>query len=269
MAPTDKIKLMARAKKLNIANYRTLTIAELEEAIQKAQGGSGKTAQKSASENGKSAGRKTAQKTASKTAGEKSKPANAKSAPAKSAGRAPAKRQTTGGKSSSRKVTTARPAARATDGVGRMEIDNSRIDWDAEWGGGKTGNRKLIMDALRRAKGDTGKVWNKLVDKAHSMYPKTQDGKRRSKADAEKLLGWHVSRVKFDFVTQTGQHQGVVRSKSGPNAIAQKPAQGTKSAGKGRKTASTSQGGRKAATRGRGNPRKASTSRKKRRTTRR
>jgi hypothetical protein len=222
----EKIKLLAKAKSLGVANYRTLTTAELEEAISNAEG--------TQSDNGASTSKKSATKTAGKTARKSASKKSAKSAPAKSASTgAQAKRQTTGGSkrkssaksSTSKKSTTARkPAAASTNGVGRMNIDNGAIDWQAEWGGGKSGNRKLVMDALRRFKGNTDKVFDKLRDKAPTMYAKDNNGRKRSAEDARRLLSWHISRVKFDFVTQTGQHQGVVRSKSGPNAATQTPA---------------------------------------------
>jgi hypothetical protein len=63
------------------------------------------------------------------------------------------------------------------------------------------------MKLLRRHKGDVAKVYNKLADKAKSMYPKTDDGRARSKAAAQQLLRWHISRIKFDFVKATGQHE--------------------------------------------------------------
>jgi hypothetical protein len=102
--------------------------------------------------------------------------------------------------------------ARAFGGNGH-EIDVSKIDFSVEWGGGKDGNRKIIFDALRRHKGNRVKVFDKLVEKAREMYPRGPKGKR-SKADAEKLLRWMISRVLLDYGLATGQHMSEKRNKA-------------------------------------------------------
>lgn len=207
----ESIQLRATAKTLGIEGYKAMSLDELKSAISKAKKpGTGKTA---GSKNGATSGRKSAvTKTASKTAAKKSagKKSSAgtsrktaqKSAPAKSS---TAKRPT----APSRKVTT----AKASSGAGRVAIDNTSIDWTAESRIGQSGgNRQVIMKALRQKKGNVEKVYALLADKAQSMYAKTEDGRKRTKADALTLLRWHISRVKFDFVKDTGQHNGATRS---------------------------------------------------------
>lgn len=217
---SDLIKLRAKAKSLGIEGYRTMSADDLTKAVKSAEGKSGSTgrkAAKTASVNGRKAGRKTAKKGTAKTARKtaaKSKPktaarktASVKSAPAKSAksGRQ-AKRPATGAKKST-------PKAQTSGDVGRVGIVNSEIDWTAESNVGTSGgNREVIMKLLRKHKGDVEKVHAKLADNAQSMYPKTDEGKKRSKASALTLLRWHISRVKFDFVKDTNQHEGIVRS---------------------------------------------------------
>lgn len=233
----ESIALRAKAKNLGIEGYKGMSQDELRTAIKSA---SAKAAPKSAGSNG--GGRKTAP---AKTAGKKTAPA--KSAPKKSApkvtkpaakkspAKSPAAKRTA--KSAPAKSASAGNAKRPTSGgaAGRIAIDNSNIDWTAESNVGQSGgNRQVIMKALRSKKGVVQKVYDLLADKAQSMYGKTQDGKRRSKGEAQTLLRWHISRVKFDFVKDTGQHNGVVRSNggggkstpksSGKSAPARKPA---------------------------------------------
>lgn len=109
--------------------------------------------------------------------------------------------------------------------AGRALIDNSSIDWtlDSSVGNDPKSNRGVIMKALRKAKGNVAKVFGNLKDEAQTMYPKTTDGKKRSKADAQALLRWHISRVKYDYVKDTDQHESITRS-SKPASAAKKPA---------------------------------------------
>jgi hypothetical protein len=229
----ESIQLRAKAKSLGIEGYKAMSQDDLRTAIKKAEKpGSGKTA---GSKNGATSGRKSAATSkVTKTAGKKSagKKSSAgtsrktapKSAPAKSAKSGTAKRPAAQG----RKVTKAAPA-----GVGRVAIDNTSIDWTAESRIGQSGgNRQVIMKALRSKKGNVEKVYALLADKAQSMYAKTEDGRKRTKADAQTLLRWHISRVKFDFVKDTGQHNGATRSGGTSKATTGRKNAPAKSAGK-------------------------------------
>jgi hypothetical protein len=240
----EQILLRAKARKLGIDGYRKMSLDELKRAIKSAEGKTGKsskTAAKTASTNGR--------KTATKTTGKKSA-GRAKSAPAKSAKTgAKAKRRATGAKSSSTRkasVPNRKPTASKSmqnGSVLRADIDNSSVDWTADWNGGKTGNRGEIMKLLRKHKGNVEKVFDKLADKAKTMYPKTNDGRARSKADAQTLLRWHISRIKYDFVKATDQHE------SADNPNYRKAAKGNQRGGRAVKSAKST-GGRKSAASG-------------------
>ena len=239
----ESIQLRAKAKKLGIDGYKAMSQDELRAAIKRAEGksgSSGKTAAKKSSTNG------TARKSAS---GRKSAAAKVttpkKSAPKKSS--AP--------KSSTRKPTAkkapAAPAKRpSSGGAGRVGIDNASIDWTAESNVGKSGgNREVIMKSLRKFKGNVDKVFAALSDNAQKMYPKTEDGKKRTKAEAQTLLRWHISRVKFDFVKDTGQHQGATRAKASSAPKSGGKSSGGKKAGAARKPAQKPAQGRKSGAR--------------------
>ena len=263
----DAVKLRAEAKTLGIEGYRKMSTSELQAAI---KGKTSKAAPAATPNGDKPKGRKSAVKAATKTA--TAKPASrksasasksaAKSAPAKSAKSGTAKRPTAGG---ARKQAQAKPAARtkgrdsqrdnrpstkaqANGAPGRMAIDNAAIDWTAASNVGNSGgNREVIMKLLRKHRGNVEKVFAALAEKAQEMYGKNSDGRRRTKDSARSLLRWHISRVKFDFVKDTGQHEGVTRSNG---TQAQKPSSARKSAAKpkaGSRPASKPAGRQKAA----------------------
>ena len=255
MAPTNIIELRAKAKQKGIEGYRTMSLSELQAAL---KGGAAKSSTNGASAGRKSAGRKSTPKaTVTKTAGRKS----AKSAPAaKSAKAGKAKRPTAGGtrKSAVRNTPTKPKATRATStatsGV-RSRIVDGDIDWTAEWNGGQDGNRGTIMKLLRKFKGNSDKVFNALADKAKTMYPKQPNGRARSKDDAQRLLRWHINRIKFDFVTATEQH--VTGGGSKPAGRRQSAPKAKAKANTGRKT-----GTRQKAAQGRAGAKKTAAGRK-------
>lgn len=265
----ETITLRAKAKRLGIDGYKGMSPDELRQAIKSAEGKSGssgrKTAAKSSANGRKSSGRKgTARKTAKSkvtkgTAKSSRKSASsAKSAPAKSTARKSSAKSGAAKGAKAKRQTSGTTKAKANGDVGRMAIDNASIDWKAESNvGASGGNRGDIMKLLRRYKGNVDKVFDALADNAQKMYPKTQDGKRRSKGEAQTLLRWHISRVKYDFAKDTGQHEGITRSKpAGRRQSATKP--------KGGKTTTRKSAGRQKAARGRGRPaRKASASKAK------
>jgi hypothetical protein len=217
MALTDVLKLRTKAKLLGVPGYKRMSADELRKAIGSANGSSTKTAAKTAVS--KSVGRKTAGR----------KTASAKSAPAAKT----AKRQTTGAKRGPgrpRKAVAApvkrgrpakaapkaparrgRPAKTATNGAsknyhgGRNLIDDSAIDWTAEWN--VSGIRGEIFKALKKAKGDTDKTYDALESRATEFWKKNRAGDRILKDRALAILRWNISRVKFDFVMATKQHK--------------------------------------------------------------
>lgn len=232
---SELIQLRARAKKAGIpaSEFKGLGIADLKNLI--AGSATPAAAKKGAPAKGaakpavvKGAARKAAPAKgapARKPAARKpaaTKP-TAKKAPATSTARKPATRSTaakgTAKRPSSAAVkkapvrkpvaakAPARKPAKAT-AAGRNLIDNSQIDWQAEWSGGQSGNRQTIIKAVRRFKGDTTKVFNHLADQAQAMFPKNEiTNAKRTKAEAQAQLRWMISRVKLDFVKATGQHE--------------------------------------------------------------
>lgn len=244
MAPTSEvIKLKARANELGVSGWKTMTVAELKTAIGAAEGMSALKPAKSSARKStvtKASGRKTASSSTGRKSAAKPKPA------AKPA----AKRTATGSgsrskapvKSASRKVAAGKtpPVAnvKPTRGAyrpGRNTIDNSQIDWQAEWAGGKTGNRAIVLKSLRKFKGNKDKVFNALQPNAQAMFPKDDNGKKRSKASAEALLRWTIGRVAFDFTTGTGQHKVSTNRKNSVQGASQ-PVSRAKASGTGRKS---------------------------------
>lgn len=237
MAPSESIILRAKAKSLNIAGYKQMSMDELRAAVAGSDNGAEATVAKTNTSKRKSTGRKSAKGVAKKAT-------TAKPAPAKSTKRKPAKRKSAAAKkgtakrqatgkakpavkrgrakvtTAKRKSTTAKKRgtakARSTQrkvktlnaGGGRQMIDETQIDWTAESsvGNDAQSNRGIIMKLLRSKKGNVQKVFDALADKAKSMYPKTEDGRARSKDAAQTLLRWHIGRTRFDFVKSSGQH---------------------------------------------------------------
>lgn len=266
MAENEKIILWGKAKKLKIDNYRTMSVAALKAAIAKAEGGTSTAAASPAKRKPvatakrkpatspakrKPAASKPARKATTTAAKKRTTAASAKSAPA-----AKAKRPTAGAakkkvtKPAVKKTTTRKTAtAKAATNGNRIPIIDSEIDWSVESrvGNGKD-NRGKIMGHLRRFKGNVEKVYAKLEDQAQAMYPKTADNRKRSKAAAQDLLRWHISRIKFDFVKDTQQGRfatngsrkrstattAVKKATTGP---ARKPARKPVASAKKRKTA--------------------------------
>jgi hypothetical protein len=210
MAFNDVMQLRAKAKAAGVAGYKAMNADELKKAL---NGSGSKTSAKTAVSKSAGSGRETA-------AGRKTA-ASVKSAPAKTA-----KRQTTGARKAAPSRTAkstpkaeqpkrGRPAgsksAKKTDGAssnyhgGRNLIDNSEIDWRANWAVG--GIRGEIFKVLRKHKGDTDKTYDELAPRAQEFWKKNRAGERILKEQALNTLRWNISRVKFDFVMATGQHK--------------------------------------------------------------
>lgn len=235
MAPTETIMLRAKAKQLNIPNYKAMSLSELDAAVKAASKNGADTAvdngasAKSTGTKRKSASKrkpapqpapeaeiKKAPAKKRKSAGRK-KTGTAKSAPAKSTKRKPAqrksaaanrgtaKRQTTG----KRKTTTARkrtPVANAD--YGRQMIEAGDIDWTAESsvGADPDSKRGIVMKMLRQKKGNVQKVYDALESRAKELFGKTDDGRKRTKDEALTLLRWYIGSTRYAFVKSTDQH---------------------------------------------------------------
>lgn len=230
----DKVILWAEAKRLNIPDYRKVSLDELRSLIAKAKGkgttpAKGKATVTSANgAKGKAAATRvvrTAKTPAAPVKG-KGKPAatsTAKSVPAKSTTRKPAatrtaasgtaKRPTTGGKGKATAVrqarattakprTTARPKAKDSY---RVAIDNKSVNWKLPSNVGQVGKRKVVLDSLRANKGDKAKVFTEVKRYATKWYP------AKDKHDADRMVVWLIGRVALDYVKLTGQHESGVR----------------------------------------------------------
>jgi hypothetical protein len=235
----DKVILWAEAKRLNIPDYRKVSLDELRTLIAKAKrSGStpakGKaTATSTNGAKGKPAARTAVKRTVTPAKGKssaapvkgKGKPAattTAKSAPAKSTVRKPAakrtaapgtaKRPTTGGKGKATAVrqaraTAAKPRTRTTKPKDsyRVTIDNKSVNWKLPSNVGQSGKRKVVLDSLRANKGDKGKVFAEVKRYATKWYPD------KDKNAADRMVVWLIGRVALDYVKLTGQHESGVR----------------------------------------------------------
>lgn len=216
---SEKIKLMARARKAGIDGYKSMTEEQLKSALDTAERpaaapakGKATPAKSTNGTKGKGKSAVTAVKAAVGKATGKGKPASkstAKSAPAKSTAQksTPAKGKAAQGAQAKRPATGGR-RPKAIDGVSRL--DNSKIDWTLDSNVGQSGKRKLVLDRLRKFEGDKAKVVKSLEAKATDFY----EGK--SEDDARKALVWLVGRVAFDYAVKTGQHQQGTREWTKP-----------------------------------------------------
>jgi hypothetical protein len=259
--PSESVQLRAQANRLGIEGYKTLSIAELRDAIQRAQtGGSTGRKRKSAAASADGQGSKRKSAAAVRTARKRKPASTRKSAPAvQSRKRGEAKRPTTARQTrkpasqtrtqtqtQTRRGRAPKPVLQPKGsanvrGNRRHVIQVDSIDFTLEWGGAKTGNRALIFAALKKFKGNRNKAFDSLKSQARAMY-----GRRRTKADAERLLRWHLSRVLLDYATATGQHkQSTLKGDySGNRRGGRNGAPASKPAG-GRRKASQTRGTRK------------------------
>jgi hypothetical protein len=253
----DTITLWAEAKKLGIEGYRKLELAELRKLIANAKTGDtpakGKVTARATNGNGakgkasattvvkgKAAGAKVSTPATKGKATSTAKRAPAvqstarKSSPTKAtAAQGKATRPATGGKgkatvakATGRTTATAKPVTRTTRGAQAesyaVRIDNKAVNWKAEWGGGSTGKRGVVLDALRTAKGDKDAVFAAVKRYSVKWYPD------KEKADADKMVRWLIGRVALDFVKATGQHESGVRAAYGtsekPNDVRRREA---------------------------------------------
>jgi hypothetical protein len=66
----------------------------------------------------------------------------------------------------------------------------------------------LIIRALRRFKGNRGKVFDHLLPNVKNFVgSKMADGTKRDKASTERMLAYRISRTAWDFAMRTGQHE--------------------------------------------------------------
>lgn len=237
MALNEKTLLKAKAMKLGVDGFRTMSTDELKAAVKAAEkstnGADGK--KKATAVVKKAAGKKSAPK---KTKPEAKSPAKKKVSPpakpekATKTKAAPANKSKAQ-KSSPKKATAAQgKAKRQSSGDGSVvhrtyeggkvgkggytNIDRFGIDWTLESKVGTSGKRKDVLDSLRKHKGDYDAVFVELREHAVEWYPNAlkayPDSKTKVKA-AERQLRWLIARVAYDYAYKTSQHQGRANAK--------------------------------------------------------
>jgi hypothetical protein len=264
---SEKIKLMARARKAGIDGYKAMSEDQLKSALDNAERpttvtapAKGKAAPAKTTNGTKGKGKSavTAVKAAVGKATGKGKPASkstAKSAPAKSTAQksTPAKGKAAQGAQAKRPTTGGTRRAKAIEGVSRL--DNSKIDWTLDSNVGQSGKRRLVLERLRKFEGDKAKVVKSLEAKATEFYP------GKSEDDARKGLVWLVGRVAFDYAVKTGQHQQGTREWTKPTNGSGKNWNGTRSKTAGSRTKAAPARGKGKTTPARGKPQTAAQSR--------
>jgi hypothetical protein len=139
----------------------------------------------------KTAAKKSSTKTASKKSSVKSKPAAKKSA---------AKRST------ARKTTT-RKASVTDENSGRNTLDGVDFGFTDGWNARDGSAPDRIIKALKRFKGNRGKVYDYLEGDVWDFVGKKKaNGEKRTKAEALEMLAYRISRTAWDFAVRTGQH---------------------------------------------------------------
>jgi hypothetical protein len=247
------LEIRAKAKQLGIEGYKAMSASELQDAIKN----HGKS-EKAAPAKKKGAAKKSAAPAKSVSKKSSAKKTAKKSAPAKAEKVAKKRGRPAGSKNVKKAVKVTKPKA---DGPsGRNLIDDKSIDWKAEWSGGQRGNRQTILKAVRKFRGNVDKCFELLKPDAQQLFKTSPTtGKKYTKAEAEALLRWNISRVKFDFVTGTGQHEASTNRKntvSKAKKAASKPA-AKRGRPKGSKSKAEPVAAKKAAKRGTAKPKKA------------
>lgn len=234
----DMITLWAKAKQAGIEDYRKIPPATLRKLVEQAQTRTSKPAKgkTATSANGRNGAKgKAAATTVVK--GKPAAPAKGKAVPAKPAAK-PTTRTVAPAKGKGKATTTkpvarkaapkAAPAAKRTSTRGQaaegyaVRIDNSAIDWTADWKGGSASKRGIVMDSLRKHRGDKAKVFAEVKRHATRWYPD------KDKHAADRMVIWLIGRVALDFVKATGQHESGERAAYGtstkPNDIRRREA---------------------------------------------
>lgn len=137
-----------------------------------------------------------------KAVAKKSTRAISKSASSKSA---PAAKKSVSGKA--KRPTTAK--VQASDGPsGRHMLNGVNFSQTDGWNAREGSPPDQIIRALRRFKGNRAKVFDHLSgDVWNFVGKKLRNGDKRSKASAEQMLRYRISRTAWDFARQTGQHE--------------------------------------------------------------
>lgn len=85
------------------------------------------------------------------------------------------------------------------------DVDYSQTDG---WNPRKGSAPDVILNALRKARGNRSKAFDALVSDIWDFVGrKMQDGSKRTKASAEAMLRYRIARTDWDFALKTGQHE--------------------------------------------------------------
>lgn len=155
-----------------------------------------------------------------------------------------------------KKSATKAPAAKSTKGKakrlsstpkkngasGRNLIDSVDYDKTKGWNPRAGSAPDRIMKALKKYRGNREKAFQSLKADVWDFVGKVKrNGDKRTKAEAEAMLKYRISRTLFDFTVQTGQHKiasNRIEYGTGPHAKpkrgrpARKPAKATAEAPK-------------------------------------
>lgn len=187
MASLPALRKEAKALGISIAKLREATSAsELKALIAEAQDGKPRKARKAV--------RKATKASRSRTA--TTRKASAKSRPAR---KAPAAKSTTG--KAKRPSTTSGKSGRNL--LGSVDFNKTK-GWSPRAGSAPD----RIIKALKKARGNRESAFNALRADVWDFVGKVRrNGEKRTKAEAEAMLRYRISRTLFDFACQTGQHK--------------------------------------------------------------
>jgi hypothetical protein len=199
MAKMSELRKQAKNLGIAVAEIREASSVEKLQALIDAHGSNG-TASKPRK---KAAVKKAvAKKSVAKSSAAK-KSASSKATPAKSTRKSGTAKRSSAAKRSTSKVSTSGYVAKGgrnlLDGVNYGETDG----WNAR--NGSAPDR--IVKALKKFRGNREKAFDFLVgDVWDFVGKKFRDGTKRTKADAEGMLRYRISRTAWDFARATGQH---------------------------------------------------------------
>jgi hypothetical protein len=119
-----------------------------------------------------------------------------------------ARKASTSSKSSTRKVTTRRASSNSNGNGGRNLL--SKVKWSRTdgWNPREGSVPDVIVNAIRKAKGDRDAAFKVLVKKIDSLVPrKTRNGRTRDKEERRNYLRYLINRNAWAFAIATGQHE--------------------------------------------------------------
>lgn len=107
---------------------------------------------------------------------------------------------------STRKATAAPKRNSKSNGQGRISLP-SKARWNEPWSQHEGSVAEEIFLALKSNKGDVVATFNQLKSRALKLAGKGRGDVTRTKEEALKWLKYRISRIKFDYLVGTGQHE--------------------------------------------------------------